>query len=159
MGTHGGGLLRAIFEGLRGWFATSTPGTRAVHDEGELHVAVATLLASIVRVGSSRRPQAWTAAAQALADICHTDAIDAQGLIAAARERAPAVTSYSPAASVLNRHWSAREKRRFTRHMWQVARADGRVSYHQDRLVRRLAEELEVSHADTLRAQRRIWFH
>lgn len=157
MSTHGGGLLRAIFEGLRDWFGTSAPETISTRDRRELPVAVATLLASIVRVGSSQRPPAWAAAAKALAHVCRIDADDAWALLGAARERASNVSSYTPAVSVLNKHWPARQKLRFTRKMWQVARADGRISYHQDRLVHRLAEELDVAYADVVAARDR-WF-
>lgn len=157
MSTHGGGLLRAIFEGLRGRFGMSAPDATVMRDEHELPVAVATLLSSIVRVGSSQRPPAWAAAAKALSHLCRIDADDSWALMGAARERASNISSYTPAVSVLNRHWPARQKLRFTRHMWRVARADGRISYHQDRLVHRLAEELNVAYADIVAARDR-WF-
>lgn len=159
MGTHGIGLLRAIFAALRGWLETSPRERKPAYATRELEAAAATLLTAIVRAGSSRREQAWAAAAQALADLCRIDTADAQAPIAAARERASAVRSYSPSVSVLNQHWSARQKRRFTRRMWRVARADGRASFHQERLVHRLAEELDVAYADVLAARDRLWFH
>jgi len=159
MTTHGGRLLRAIFGALRGWLETPPRQRKTDDTTSELEVAVATLLAAVVRAGSSRREQSWTAAAQALSALCRVDTADAQALIAAARERASALTSYSPTVSVLNRHWSARQKLRFTRRMWRVARADGRAGFHQGRLVHRLAEELDVAYADVLAARDRLWFH
>lgn len=157
--THGGRLLRAIFGMLRGWLSTHPRKRKTAHTAGELEVAVATLLTAIVRAGSSRREQSWAVAAQALADLSRIDTTDAQALIAAARERASAVRSYSPVVSVLNQHWSARQKLRFTRRMWRVARADGRAGFHQGRLVHRLAEELDVAYVDVLAARDRVWFH
>jgi uncharacterized tellurite resistance protein B-like protein len=158
MGTYGSGLLRAIVGALRGWLETPTRERKTADATGELEVAVATLLAAIVRIGSARRQQAWAAAAQALSAQCRVDMTDAQALVAAARERAPGLTSYSPAVSVLNRQWSAAQKLRFTRQMWRVARADGRASFHQGRLVHRIAEELDVAYSDVLAARERVWF-
>ena len=159
MNTRGGGLLRVIFEGLRNWLGPSTTGPGAAHDHCELPAAVATLLASIVRVGSGQRPESLAAAARALARLCRIDADDAWALMGAARERTSNLTSYAPAAAVLNSHWSTRQKTRFTRQMWRVARADGRISYHQDRLVRSLAAQLDVPDVDVLRARERLWFY
>ncbi|HXV10328.1 MAG TPA: hypothetical protein VD839_05945 [Burkholderiales bacterium] len=87
MTTHGGRLLRAIFGTLRGWLRTPARERKPAPTTGELEVAVATLLAAIVRVGSSRREQSWAAAAQALADLSRIDTADAQALVAAARDR------------------------------------------------------------------------
>jgi len=158
VGTKGAGSLRAVVGALKGWLVAPPRERQAWRAKGELEVAVATLFASVVRVGSSQRPPAWAAAAQALSRLCRLDADDAWALMGAARERAPEIGSYSPLASVLNRHWSARQKLRFTRHMWRVARADGRISYHQNRLVHSLAAQLDVPDADILRARDRIWF-
>lgn len=157
MNTHGVGLLRVIFEGLKDWFPPWARRSAPSNDDGELPVAVATLLAAIIRAGTRQHPQTLAAAARTLAQLFRIDADDAWALMGAARERVSNVSSYSPVISVLNRHWPARQKKRFTRQMWRVARADGRISYHQDRLVRSVATQLDVPDIDVLRTRER-WF-
>ena len=158
MSTQRSGSLRAVFEGLRGWFPPWARRRAPSREDRELPVAVATLLVGIMRAGSRQHPQTLAAATRALAALFRIDADDAWALMGAARERASNISSYSPAISVLNRHWPAKQKRRFMRQMWRVARADGRISYHQDRLVRGVAAQLDVPEADVLRARERMWF-
>lgn len=57
--------------------------------------------------------------------------------------------------SLLNRELDAAEKVRIVEYLWQVAYADGRISAHENHLMRRLADLLHIPHGDYIAAKMR----
>ena len=57
--------------------------------------------------------------------------------------------------SLINRELDRDEKVRIIEYMWQVAFADGKISAHENHLMRRLVDLLHVSHGDNIAAKMR----
>lgn len=57
--------------------------------------------------------------------------------------------------SLINRELGSPEKVRIIEYMWQVAYADGKISAHENHLMRRIADLLHISHGDHVAAKTR----
>ena len=57
--------------------------------------------------------------------------------------------------SLINRELELSEKIRIMETMWQVAYADGKISAHENHLMRRIADLLHISHGDYVAAKMR----
>src|SRR3989338_795442 len=57
--------------------------------------------------------------------------------------------------SLINRELDLPEKVRIIEYMWQVAYADRQISAHENHLMRRMADLLQISHGDYVAAKMR----
>jgi len=57
--------------------------------------------------------------------------------------------------SLINRELGLTEKIRIIEYMWQVAYADGKISAHENHLMRRIVDLLHIPHGDNAAAKKR----
>jgi uncharacterized tellurite resistance protein B-like protein len=57
---------------------------------------------------------------------------------------------------MINKNYSLEEKKGIIETIWQVAYADGRLDKHEDYLMHKLAELLNISHKDLINAKLKV---
>lgn len=72
------------------------------------------------------------------------------------REEARQATDYYQFTSLINRSFSAAQKRELIEHLWRIAYADASLNKYEEHLVRKIADLLYVSHADFITAKHRV---
>ncbi|MGH8590291.1 MAG: TerB family tellurite resistance protein [Gammaproteobacteria bacterium] len=138
-------MLDAIKAFYEEHIAPASRDTQA-EEEHRLRVAVAALLAEVVRMDEEI---AGGERAQVLASIGEKFDLDpgeARELVALAEEEARAATDFYQFTSQINRAFSPARKRKLIEHMWRVAYADGTLHKYEDHLVRKVADLIHVPH-------------
>jgi uncharacterized tellurite resistance protein B-like protein len=121
--------------------------------------AAATLLAEMVRADSDAKEIDRRAAIDGLRDLFAIPEQKAETLFDHASHFDRRPTSYHPFVKVLNKVFSADQKRRLIEHMWRVAHADEEIHMYEDHLVRKIAELLYVPHSQFIAAKLRAKTH
>jgi uncharacterized tellurite resistance protein B-like protein len=76
-----------------------------------------------------------------------------EGILSIAeREREESVDLWAY-TNLINKHFSAEEKRRLVEMVWELAYADGRIDENEDYLMHKLANLLDLSHGDLIAAK------
>ena len=74
-------------------------------------------------------------------------------LIAQAKEVASNSTSLYEYTSVINEHYSEKQKYQLIHAMWRVAFADGRLDRYEEHLIRKIADLIYVPHVQFIEAK------
>ncbi|MGQ0656799.1 MAG: TerB family tellurite resistance protein [Chromatiales bacterium] len=125
-------------------------------EEHRLRLAVAALLAEVVRmdenIAEDERAQVLKSIAQKFA----LDAGKAKELLSLAEAEAHEATDLYQFTSQINRAYSPEQKVRLIEHMWRVAYADGTLHKYEDHLIRKVAELIYVPHKEFIAAKLRV---
>jgi uncharacterized tellurite resistance protein B-like protein len=154
-------LLQAIGNALQKIFGDPEVTAARTRDQELEHakLAAATLLAEMVRADSDAKEIDRRAAIDALRDLFAIPQQKAETLFEHVSHFDRRPTSYHPFVKVLNKVFSADQKRRLIEHMWRVAHADEEVHMYEDHLVRKIAELLYVPHSQFIATKHRAKNH
>ncbi|ADE12654.1 TerB family tellurite resistance protein [Sideroxydans lithotrophicus] len=131
------------------------PAETESRKEHTLQVATAVLLIEVMRSDADEAVQEQAAIMEILKQrFCLTDAEVVQ-LTERGRRTASAANDFHQFTSLINRELKVSEKVRIIEYMWQVAYADGKISAHENHLMRKIADLLYISHGDYIAAKMR----
>jgi len=80
---------------------------------------------------------------------------DASALAALARQRVRESTGLHGFTSLINEHWSEKDRLNLVEQMWRVVYADGRLDDHELHLMRKIQRLLHISQRDFVGAKLR----
>ncbi len=143
-------MIRAIQE----FFFTRIDAECASGDDAHaLHLATAALLFEMLRADNEEHPDEAAAIEKALQDVFSLSKAETAELLELARREAEESVSLHQFTSLVNRHFSARQRVRVVEMLWQVAYADGQLDRYEEALVRKISDLLYVPHRDFIRAK------
>lgn len=124
-------------------------------DAHRLQLATAALLVEVVRtdrdIGTAERDAVLRAVAEKFA----LSLVEAATLAELAEQEAQRATDYYQFTSLINSQFSPQQKERVIELMWRAAYADGRLSAHEQHVLRKVADLLHVPHGDYIAAKMR----
>jgi uncharacterized tellurite resistance protein B-like protein len=118
----------------------------ASNDRHSIEVATAALIVEVMRMDGDVTAAERDAALRAVRDKFGLDAGEAQTLIELAEAEAKAANDYFQFTSLINRHFTQRQKERIVELMWEVAYADAIATRYEEHLIRKIADLLYVEH-------------
>lgn len=146
-----------MLQRLRALLTASTPDSEA--SERRLQLAAAALLVETGKADYRRDPRERAAILAAVREAFTLDEDELADLVADAEATSAEATSLYEFTSLINQHYSAEEKQRLVRQLWQVAGADGDIDKYEDHLIRRIAELIYVPHSQFIRAKLEVLGH
>jgi len=148
-------LLQSLSESWQKLTGAETPEQKQSREARAVQEAVASLLYETARADREVKQSDLRIAADSLRELFALAEHQATALLsqAAKPERRP--TSYHPLVKLINKQFSAEQKRQLIEHMWRVAHADLEVDMYEDHLVRKIAELIYVPHSDFITAKHR----
>ncbi len=126
--------------------------SEAVRDHA-LRVAAAALLFEVGRGDGVVRPEERTVMRAAIQSTLGLAAGETEELLALAEAQSRSAVSLYEFTSLLDREFSAEQKKRVVELLWLVAFADGEKDAHEEHLVRQIAGLLHVPHPDFIDAK------
>ncbi len=123
--------------------------------EHTLQLATAVLLIEVMRSDADNAEEERQAILRILKREFRLAEGEVDQLSALAQNTAKEASDLYQFTSLLNRELDAAEKVRIVEYLWQVAYADGRISAHENHLMRRLADLLHIPHGDYIAAKMR----
>jgi uncharacterized tellurite resistance protein B-like protein len=145
-------MLRAIRE----FFDTAIAAPRPDGDDRHsIELATAALLAEVVRIDAETTQVERDAALAAVRTKFGLSGDEATTLLALAEEEMRQATDYYQFTSLINRRFTPEQKGRVMELMWRVAFADAVISAHERHLLRKIADLLHLTPAQSIAAQTR----
>jgi len=127
--------------------------TEAGYPGRRLRLAAAALLVEVMRADPDVRDEERTVVRTALQGTFGLSLADTEDLVRLAEAEADAATSLYEFTSLVDKGFSAEEKKRIVELMWLVAFADAEKHPLEEHLIRRLAGLLNVPHPDFIDAK------
>lgn len=124
-------------------------------DTHRLQLATAALLVEVVRTDRDISAAERDAVLKAVAEKFALSLVEAATLAELAEQEAQRATSYYQFTALINRHFSPQQKQQVIELMWRAAYADGRLSAHEQHVLRKVADLLHVPHGDYIAAKTR----
>lgn len=124
-------------------------------DAGEhaLRLAAGALLFEIVRADGAVKPEERTVMRAAVQGTFGLSAEETAELMELAESASRTAASLYELTEVVDRAFTAEQKKRVVELLWLVAFADGHKDAHEEHLVRRIASLLHVKHPDFIDAK------
>jgi uncharacterized tellurite resistance protein B-like protein len=131
------------------------PGAAQPGDAGEhaLRLAAGALLFEIVRADGAVKPEERTVMRAAVQGTFGLSAEETAELMELAESASRTAASLYELTEVVDRAFTAEQKKRVVELLWLVAFADGHKDAHEEHLVRRIASLLHVKHPDFIDAK------
>jgi uncharacterized tellurite resistance protein B-like protein len=146
-------VLKAIAEFFKG--RVLEPASRPDSEAGEhaVRLAAAALLFEIVRADSEMKPEEITVMRAAIQSTFALSAAEAEELIGLAEEASRSAVSLYEFTSLVDKSFSAEQKKRIVELLWLVSFADAEKHALEEHLVRKIAGLLHVPHPDFIDAK------
>ena len=147
-----------MLKNLKDLFDSLLPGPpRAPREQEEhtLQLATAVLLVEVMRADATFHAGEREAVQAALREKFGLSDDEAARLAELARTTATASTDLFSFTSRINDAFEMPQKLRMIEHMWRVAYADGRLSAHENHLMRKVADLLHIPHGAYVGAKMR----
>jgi uncharacterized tellurite resistance protein B-like protein len=142
---------------LNNFLSTIIPGAA---DEGRaehtLQLATAVLLIEVMRADAECAEEEQATILNILGEHFQLAAAEVAQLSELGHQTAKAANDLHQFTSLINRELALPEKIRIVEYLWQVVYADGRVSAHENHIMRRLVDLLHISHGDNIAAKMRV---
>lgn len=126
-----------------------------VDDEHALQLATAVLLVEVSRADAEFGDDEREAIRQSLDSKFDLAADERERLLELATRESIAAHDLYQFTAVINARFDEAHKLRMIRALWRIAFADGRLSDHEEHLMRRVADLLHVPHATNMLAKLR----
>ncbi|MBI3480412.1 MAG: TerB family tellurite resistance protein [Nitrosomonadales bacterium] len=123
--------------------------------EHTLQLATAVLLIEVMRSDAESAEIEQAAILRILKEHFQLSDAEVAQLTALGHQAATSTHDLHQFTSLINRELELPEKIRIVEYLWQVAYADGKISAHENHLMRRLADLLHISHGDYVAAKMR----
>jgi uncharacterized tellurite resistance protein B-like protein len=140
-----------MLDAIRRLFSGDTAKT--ADNEAALHLAAAVLLIEVAKSDRSIDDEELRRLRETLKRDWQLNDSDLNGLLDVAQDAAQANLSLNQHIDLINRNFSAARKLDLVRSLWQAACADGDIHRREEVLIQRLADLLEVSQAERMRAR------
>jgi len=123
--------------------------------EHTLQLATAVLLIEVMKSDAEEAIQEQAAILKILEERFSLSGAELAQLTELAHQTASAANDFHQFTSLINRELAYSEKVRIIEYMWQVAYTDGKISAHENHLMRKIAGLLYIPHADYIDAKMR----
>lgn len=123
--------------------------------EHRLRLSVAALLLEMPRMDETPREEECAAVEQAIRERFGLTDAETRDLLDLAREEARQATDYFQFTSLINRHYSQKQRVEIVDALWRIAYADSLLHPYEEHLVRKIAELLHVPHRTFIAAKHR----
>ena len=143
--------LKDLFDSLMPAAPTQPPQSA----EHTLQLATAVLLVEVMRADPDLGPAERPVVIGALRDKFALAEDEVARLMELAEQASREATDYFRFTSKINDEFSVEQKVRMIEHMWRVAYADGRLSAHENHLMRRVSDLLYIPHGAYVGAKMR----
>lgn len=132
-----------------------TPASVESRPEQTLPLATAVLLIEVMRSDAESTAEEQATILKILKERFHLSNEEVKQLTDLGHHTAKSANDYHRFTSLINRDLKPPEKIRIIEYMWQVAYADGKISAHENHLMRRMADLLHIGHGDYVSAKMR----
>jgi len=147
--------IKGFFDKKMG--GSSGDGVTSRKATGEsLRMATAALLIEAVKADDSISEEELKALREGLGERFGIDAGETETLIQLAEEEMAEAVSLYGFTSLINKGFKYDEKKGIIELLWKVVYADSVLEKHEEHLVRRIADLLQVSHKDFIEAKLRV---
>ncbi len=139
-----------MLKSLERFFSTHTASPGGQHGrethQHALRLATAALLLEVMAADDDDHPAERQAITQSLASRFQLEQHEIDTLIEQAAQRREQASDYHQFTSLINRHFSAEEKKQLMEQLWQVAYADRQLDSYEEHLIRKIADLLHIPH-------------
>jgi len=123
--------------------------------EHTLQLATAVLLIEVMRSDADSADEEQATILNILKERFRLPDAEVAQLSALGHQTVKAANDLHQFTSLINHELDLPEKVRIIEYMWQVAYADGKISAHENHLMRKMADLLHISHGDYVAAKMR----
>ncbi len=134
-------------------FAFIPPGSDAGRPELTLQLAVAVLLIEVMQSDAECAFDEQAAILNILKQRFHLSDAEVAQLTEKGQQTSKSANDLHQFTSLINNELELPEKIRILEYLWQVVYADGKISAHENHLMRRLVDLLHISHGDNIAAK------
>ena len=145
-------MLNKLTDFLSAIIAPASAETRPEHT---LQMATAVLLIEVMQSDADSTDQEQATILNILKERFHLSDAEVAQLSELGQRTAQAASDLHQFTTLINRELELSEKVRIIEYMWQVAYADGKISAHENHLLRKIAGLLYVSQKDYIVAKLR----
>ncbi len=131
------------------------PASNEGRPEHTLQLATAVLLIEVMRSDAESTDEERATILTILKQRFNLPDAEVTQLTELAQRTAQTATDLHQFTSLINRELAREEKLRVLEYMWQVAYADGKISAHENHLMRRMTELLHIGQGDYIAAKMR----
>jgi uncharacterized tellurite resistance protein B-like protein len=131
------------------------PASADSRPEHTLQLATAVLLIEVMKSDAEMAEQEQVAILKILKEKFYLSDAEVTQLTELGHQTASAANDFHQFTSLINRELDPSEKIRIIEYMWQVAYADGKISAHENHLMRKIADLLYIPHRDYIVAKMR----
>jgi uncharacterized tellurite resistance protein B-like protein len=131
------------------------PASVELHPERTLQLSTAVLLIEVMRSDAESTDEEQVTILKILKKRFLLSDTEVAQLTERGLRTAKAANDLYQFTSFINRELGLSEKIRIIEYMWQVAYADGKISAHENHLMRRMGDLLHISHGDYVAAKMR----
>lgn len=141
---------------LNSFLSSIIPATRAgSRPEHTLQLATAVLLIEVMRADAESTGQEQATVLEILKERFDLPDAEVAQLSDLGHRTAKAANDLHQFTSRINRELELAEKIQIVESLWQVVYADGKISAHENHIMRRLVDLLHISHGDNIAAKMR----
>jgi len=149
-----------MFQNIKTFFERKIKGGDGVTSEratsDSLRMATAALLIEAVRADDNVSAEELKVLREGLGKKFGIDPAETETLIRLAEEEASAAVSIYGFTRLIDKGFNYDDKKDIIRLLWEVVYADSVLEKHEEHLVRRIADLLQVSHKDFIDAKLRV---
>ena len=131
------------------------PGNEAGRPELTLQLAVAVLLIEVMQSDAECAFDEQATILNILKQRFHLSDGEVAQLTERGQQTSKSANDLHQFTSFINHELELPEKVRIIEYLWQVVYADGKISAHENHLMRRLVDLLHISHGDNIAAKMR----
>lgn len=129
------------------------PSSDAGRPELTLQLAVAVLLIEVMQSDAECAFDEQATILNILKQRFHMSDAEVAQLTERGQQTSKSANDLRQFTSLINHELELPEKVRIIEYLWQVVYADGKISAHENHLMRRLADLLHISHGDNIAAK------
>ena len=123
--------------------------------EPTLQLATAVLLIEVMQADAECAFEEQATILRILKEHFHMTDAEVMQLSERAQQVSRQANDFHQFTSLINRELELPEKIQIVEYLWQVVYADGKISAHENHLMRRLVDLLHISHGDNIAAKMR----
>jgi uncharacterized tellurite resistance protein B-like protein len=135
--------------------ATFLPAEVEVHQENTLQLAIAVLLIEVMQADAECAFEEQAAILKILKQRFNLSDAEVKQLTERGQQTSRTANDFYQFTTLINHELELPEKVQIVEYLWQVVYADGKVSAHENHIMRRLVDLLHVSLGDNAAAKAR----
>ena len=132
------------------------PSPDASRPQHTLQLALAVLLIEVMRSDAESAAEEQAAVLDILRKRFNLSDTEVAQLSVRAHQAALGANDLRQFTTIINRELPVPERIEIVEYLWQVAYADGKISAHENHLMRRLVDLLHIPHGDNIAAKMRV---